>query len=223
MENFWKSPKRKTISQQKSNLEAQNMRNKKKKEEFEVLKKSCLELSLQVDELEESLWNLTLENEQLKLEIQKHKVHQTVFNNTLNLIQTLPHNSPYRRPLLFWFTKDITMEEAISSYGVSKRTYNRVLEQEDPEIVSRKYGIGVKREKITPEQRQEITRILDDILPVQSGRNYRYQETTDNQLYSTYQSEVIQGNPVSKVIFYLFSGVKGKGETFKSKEVLPIV
>jgi hypothetical protein len=124
--------------------------------------------------------------------------------------------------LIFWFTKGLSMEDSMTVYGISKRTYNRVLEQEDPEIVSRKYGIGVTREQITQEQRQEITRILDDILPVQSGRNYRYQETTDNQLYSTYQSEVIQGDPVSKS-FFIYSVVAKERVTFKSKEVLPIV
>jgi hypothetical protein len=50
------------------------------------------------------------------------------------------------------------------------------MEQKDSEIVARKYIIGVTKEMITKEQKQEIKRILDDILPVQSSRNYRYQE-----------------------------------------------
>jgi hypothetical protein len=64
-------------------------------------------------------------------------------------------------------------------YNISKRTYNRLVEQKDSEIVARKYRIGVKREKISQKQKMEITRILDDILPIQSERNYRYQKITD--------------------------------------------
>jgi hypothetical protein len=86
-------------------------------------------------------------------------------------------------------------------YDISKRTYNRLVEQKDPEIVARKYGIEVKREKISQEQKIEITRILDDILPIQSGRNYRYKETTDKQLYNTYCNKVVNGDPVSKSFF----------------------
>ena len=94
----------------------------------------------------------------------------------------------------------------MTCYGISKRTYSRLVKQEDPEIVSRKYAIGVTREKITQEQRKEIKKILDDILPIQSGRNYKYQETTDTQLYDTYNSEVVNGNPVSKS-FFIYSVV----------------
>jgi hypothetical protein len=64
-------------------------------------------------------------------------------------------------------------------YNISKKIYNRLVEQKDSEIVARKYGIKMKREKISQEQKMEIIRILDGILPIQSGRNYRYQETTD--------------------------------------------
>jgi hypothetical protein len=34
-----------------------------------------------------------------------------------------------------------------------KRTYNRLMEQKDSEIVARKYAIGVTKEMITKEQK----------------------------------------------------------------------
>jgi hypothetical protein len=34
-------------------------------------------------------------------------------------------------------------------YGISKRTYNRLIEQKDSEIVARKYAIGMTKEMIT--------------------------------------------------------------------------
>ena len=186
---------------------------KRLEEENSLLSAELQKQKLIIEQLEQKL------SQQVKF----HQISQTVFENTINLIQSLPHNSPYRRPLLFWFTKNLSIDDSMTVYGISKRIYNRLIEQKDSEIVARKYGIGVTRERISQEQRLEITRILDDILPVQSGRNYRYQETTDRQLYNTYYSEVINGNPVSKSFFYLFSGSKRKNETFKNKKILSIV
>ena len=105
-----KTPKKRTKSQLERLANAQRIKRKKRKEEYE--------------ELAEKYSKLNLENEQLRIELdqqnQINKIHQIVFNNTINLIQSLPHNSPYRRPLLFWFTKNLTMEEALDSYGISK-------------------------------------------------------------------------------------------------------
>jgi hypothetical protein len=128
MELSKKTTKKRTKSQLERLAKAQRIRRKEKKEEYEELADKCSKL--------------TLENEQLRMELdqqnQINKIHQVVFNNTVNLIQSLPHNSPYRRPLLFWFTKNLTMEEALGSYGISKRSYNRILEEEDSEVVARK-------------------------------------------------------------------------------------
>ena len=53
-------------------------------------------------------------------------------------------------------------------------------------------------------------------LPIQSGRNYRYQEITDKQLYNTYYSEVTHGDPVSNS-FFIYS-VIGKKRVRDSKK-----
>ena len=115
------------------------------------------------------------------------------------------------------------MEKSINLYGISKRTYNRIIKEKDSEIVSRKYAIEVTRERITSEQKQEIIKILDDILPIQSGRNYRYQEITDKQLYNTYYSEVIHGDPVSKSFFIYSVIAKERVRHSKKKKILSIM
>jgi hypothetical protein len=46
------------------------------------------------------------------------------------------------------------------------------LKEETSEIVAKKYAIGIKKQR--SEQKKEISRIYFDILPKQSGRNYRY-------------------------------------------------
>jgi hypothetical protein len=82
-------------------------------------------------------------------QIKSYQIAQTVFTNTVSLIQFPPHNSSYRRLFLFWFTKGLSLDDSIECYGISKRTYNRLVEQKDSEIVARKYTIGVTKEMIT--------------------------------------------------------------------------
>jgi hypothetical protein len=65
-------------------------------------------------------------------------------------------------------------------------------------LVNQKYPIKVKQTRISDEQKEEVKRILDDLLPIQSGQNWRYQEITDKTLYEQYTAEVENGKEVSK-------------------------
>ncbi len=211
--------KKRTKSQLAHYAEYQRDKRKQKKEDLERLEK---ENSLLSAELQKQKLMVEQLEQKLSQQVKLHQIAQTVFENTIDLIQSLPHNSPYRRPLLFWFTKGLSMDDSMTIYGISKRTYNRLVEQKDPEIVARKYGIGVTRERITQEQRLEITRNLDVIIPVQSGGNYRYQEITDRQLYNTYYSEVTNGSPVSKSFFIYSVVAKERVRHSKARKFCPL-
>jgi hypothetical protein len=87
--------------------------------------------------------------EQLLQQMKSYQIAQTVFTNTVSLIQFLPYNSSYRRLFLFWFTKGLSLNNSMECYGISKRTYNRLVEQKNSEIVARKYAIGMTKEMIT--------------------------------------------------------------------------
>ena len=65
-------------------------------------------------------------------------------------------------------------------------------------LTEQKYAINVVRPQISEDQKTEITRILDNILPFQSGRRYRHQEQTDNYIYQKYRENVKKNWPVSK-------------------------
>jgi hypothetical protein len=71
------------------------------------------------------------------------------------------------------------MVNSMVIYNISKKTYNRLVKQKNSKIIARKYRIGVKKDKISQEQKLEIPRMLDDIFPVQSKRKYKYQKTTE--------------------------------------------
>jgi hypothetical protein len=49
--------------------------------------------------------------------------------------------------------------------------------------------VKVKKIRVSPEQLGEIQRILEDILPKQSKRDWRTQKMTDKKLYETYCAE----------------------------------
>ena len=194
------SKKKKTLTPTQKLVKNERERNRKRvqMEYTQNLKLTNIDLENKVKELEYSLKqtkqaldqsikqlefaNNKLTHLQLELDYSNH-VLLPIFNNTKHLISSLPHNSPYRRPLLYWFTKNLSIEDAMATYLISKRTYNRIIEEEDSEVVSHKYAIDVKRERITEEQKEEIKRILDDILPKQSGRDYCYQEITDKHTF----------------------------------------
>jgi hypothetical protein len=186
--------------------------------ENEQLKLELKQKSLENKQMKEELEEQLLENEYLRKEQQLNKI---IFNNTINLIQSLPFNSSYKRPLLFWFIKDLSMQEAMDCYQISQRTYQKLLDEENPELIAKKYAIGVKKQRITSEQKEEISRVLDDTLPKQSGRDYKYQEITDKKLYNIYQGEVINGNPISKIFFIYLIVAKEKIKHSKFRKFCP--
>ena len=136
--------------------------------------------------------------------------------------QHLPKNPYIEDHCFFGLQKNLSMEKSLDLYNISKRTYNRILKEENSEITTRKYAIEVKKERITQKQKEEITRILDDILPKQSGRDYKYQETTNNKFYDIYHGEVINGDPVSKSFFLYSIMSKEKVSHSKTRKFCPL-
>lgn len=128
---------------------------------------------------------------QIKLE---NQISQKIVNNTSVLISQLSYNSPFRRPLLSYFIDGLSFEKAEQIYSISKRTFDRSISDDRENIINQKYAIKANRkERISNERKEEIKNILDDILPVQSGRNYRYQEITNKILYEKYVALVKSG------------------------------
>lgn len=174
--------------------------------EIEMFKESCKQLNeekslllKETEQLKKTILELEEEMVQIKLE---NQISQKIVNNTSVLISQLSYNSPFRRPLLSYFIDGLSFEKAEQIYSISKRTFDRSISDDRENIINQKYAIEANRkERISNERKEEIKNILDDILPVQSGRNYRYQEITNKTLYEKYVSLVKSGNPVSKTYF----------------------
>jgi hypothetical protein len=149
------------------------------------------------------------------------EIKQQVVDNTLDLISQLPPRSPFRRPLLSFFFQGLSQEEAQRIYGVSARTYGRVLEENGSILVEQRYKSNVIRKRITDDQLKEVKEIVNQILPVQSGRDYRVQEATDKKVYELYET-LTKGKPVSKSYFFYQILAKEKIHHSKNLKFCPI-
>ena len=166
---------------------------------IEQLQQINNELNQQLDEMRVSLELLVEENSKLHefgMETKGKIVH-----NCRKLVNDLPKNSPYCRPILLYLMEGLEKHKALEVFQISERSYGRIYEDVGNSLIQTKYAVGVKRTRVSQEQLEEIQRILEDILPKQSGREWRTQEMTDKKLYETYCAEVQKGGIVSKQFF----------------------
>ena len=148
-----KSKKKKILTPTQKLVKNERERNRKRTqmEYTQNLKLTNIDLENKVKELEyslkhtkqafdQSIKQLEFANNKfthLQLELDySNYVLIPLFNHTKHLISSLPHNNPYCRPLLYWFTKNLSIEDAMTTYLISKRTYNQIIEEKYSEIVS---------------------------------------------------------------------------------------
>ena len=116
--------KKRNKSQLTHYAEYQRDRRQQKKEDLKRLEKENALLSIELQKQKLMVEEL---KQKLLQQVKLYQITQTVFMNTVRLIQSLPHNSSYRRPLLFWFTKGLSLDDSMTCYGISKRTYSRLV------------------------------------------------------------------------------------------------
>jgi hypothetical protein len=67
----------------------------------------------------------------------------------------------------------LSCDQAVDLYGISKRSYGRIVEESGSTLVNQKYAVNVTRTRISEEQLEEIQHIINDtLLPIQSGRDW---------------------------------------------------
>jgi hypothetical protein len=167
-----------------------------------------------------------MESEKIQMELEKNhsdNINQTIVNNSKILIKQLPPNSLFTRPLLHFLLQGLSCEQTVDLYGISKRSYGRIVEESGSTLINQKYAVHVTRTRLSEEQLEEIQYILNDtLLPIQSGRDWRYQEMTDNKLYELYTAEVKNSKPVSKTFFIYKILAKEKIHHSKKVKFCPI-
>jgi hypothetical protein len=134
---------------------------------------------------------------------------ERIAENSRLLVKDLPPNSPYCRPLLVYLMDGLESSLVMEYFGISKRTLDRIMEESGNKLVETKYSVNVKRKRVTEQQLAEIQKILDDILPKQSGREWRIQEETNKRVYENYLAQVENETAVSKT-FFIYKVLKGE-------------
>jgi hypothetical protein len=177
----------KLLQQRKNDLERENL----------LLKQENVELKFKLEQLGGELDYMKKQLSEQQSNLLKQ---QCIIANCQKLILNLPSNSPFRRPLLSYLTTGLEFKDISNLFQISIRIFHRIHE-DNRNTLNQKYSIGVKKKRIIDEQLMEVKRILDDILPKQSGRHFRIQEMTDQKLYENYAAEVQKGEIVSKSFF----------------------
>jgi len=188
--------------------EKRKIRDQNKKEKQKLLLKENENLRKENQQLKEENQNLREENNRLIEEIQaleenadKDTFYEVIAKNSKALVNQLPEHSPFRRPILGLLVPNTEKQRIMKFYGIKTTTWKRIQHESGIQLLVHKYTVGATREKISQDQTDEIKRILEDILPVQSGRNYRVQEETDENIYQAYCQTVKKGIPVGKTYF----------------------
>ena len=206
---LWKSNTIQHRKELETKVKTLQMENGKLLQEIESMRVCLAELLEENNKFKEmeSFLRTTKENLE-KLVEENNKMHEfgmetkgKIVNNCRRLLNDLPPNSPYRRPILAYLMEGLEQQKALEVFQISPRTYRRIKEEDGNSLVETKYSVGVTRTRVSQEQLEEIQRILDDILPKQSGREWRTQEMTDKKLYQAYCAEVQKGGIVSKQFF----------------------
>ena len=130
--------------------------------EFESMKVELVQAKERIEKLEEQI-----------LEMEQHApFEKQMVKNTKILVKSLPSNSPFWQPILFFLGQSVDRIQMMKYYNISKSNYHLIMSGDGSALVSQTYAIDVKCPRITEVQKTEIIRILDDILPFQSGRSY---------------------------------------------------
>lgn len=116
----------------------------------------------------------------------KGKTTSKLAENLRTLLPKLPKNSPIRRELLHFLTKDMTIQEVRTMFPMKKSSFYRIRNLKKPKTLMLKYSVGVTRNKVKPQIVEHLKQTVDAILPIQSGRNWRLQEITNIELYKKY-------------------------------------
>lgn len=131
------------------------------------------------------------------------ELHTTIVNNTRNLIISLPPHSPFRQPLLQYFTMGMETHIASSTYNVSD-TLIRHCRYVKNILTLTKYTPNTHRHKVSIEEIKIIQQIIINLCPTKSGSKEPryYQYGTHYNLYQEYIQELAIYNMNSEHFYH---------------------
>ena len=118
----------------------------------------------------------------------------SIGQNTINMITSLPRQSPFRQQLIPPITQGLSSSDAASALHLTRQTISAARRNNtsaSPSILTTKYPIHVKRTRKLQEKHDAV-RWLKNNLPVKSGSNREVytQHDTNYQLYVDYTNDI---------------------------------
>mmetsp|Transcript_6357 Transcript_6357/g.7818 ORF Transcript_6357/g.7818 Transcript_6357/m.7818 type:complete len:319 (-) Transcript_6357:631-1587(-) len=141
--------------------------------------------------LESYVSRLKIDNYKLEVENKEFSKYHfqlcLLAENMACFIDTSPHNSPTRRPLLKHLIEGLEKQFSKDLFCFSERSYYRILKTEDGSILYTKYAQGTHRNTVSPRMSRIIAQFLDMAFGLlYTGKDYRIQRGPFHFVYNQY-------------------------------------
>ena len=160
------------LSPKQKKAQKERKRYDKKKELLLALQTENITLKERIHQLEIENNLLLMENRELKSNMDISAMEFQIAKNTQTLLNALSEKSPNCKSLIYFFSQNLEKQQIMKYYGISKNTFYHSREEEGNYLIDQLYPVGIERNRVSEVCEKEIVKILDDILPIQSGRRY---------------------------------------------------
>jgi len=145
-----------------------------------------------------------IEQAKIVKDLGQHETNKIIVNNLRALVKDLPKQSAIRKPLLAGVCKSLKEDKIQEIFGVSRAGTTRLRGISSQLLNKYKAGKGVEHKNTALGIRHaEMITILDNIMPVVSGRDYRIRTCAISVLYERYRKQC-QHRPLSYNYFRTF-------------------
>lgn len=116
-----------------------------------------------------------------------HETANTVLNNSINLVNSMPKQAHFRQPLISNLFKGVSNSEISKICNVSQQLASSSKRNTNlNECFNTRYGTKLHRNSVSLKEKSAIKEAIEDCCPTVSGRNFRKQFISDEELYSKY-------------------------------------
>ena len=130
-----------------------------------------------------------------------------VLGNTIKILNTLSQNSPLRRSILFYLIQNIPKRVAASMFCISVKSVYRALKEKGQVILQSKY---IKKKDKEEKKKWRLNEsdvdvancAINDLCPMQSGKNYRLRRLTYSTIFKKYCARIFNSRYLSFSTLY---------------------
>lgn len=223
------------LNKKTNKLQKKKQQLHREREHTQALQHQLNLLSLQLQELQEEKereivnnrenqiqtithWKSMVERYEERKEVETEKQKQLITNMNTFLSQ-IPNNHKAHPLVLKYFTEGLSEEDACDYFAICPATVKNAQHLPTPERVLDILAWKGKREMITGERRDLLVDILDELIPVVSGRDFRIRWARLKTLYSWYVEKAQLRAPTLKPIGYnKFKELLSKERVHKGKK-----